>query len=36
MKKLKAQRDTEDLIEMIPFVVLVAVLFLGLCVTYLR
>lgn len=36
MRKMKAKRDIEDVIEMIPFVILVAAILIGLCVTYLR
>lgn len=36
MRHQKAPRDIEDTIEMIPFVILLCVLFVGLCVTYFR
>jgi len=35
MKRRKAPNDIENVIEMVPFVILLVAIFLGLCVTYL-
>lgn len=35
MKHRKAPRDIEDTLELIPFVILLSLLFFGLCVSYL-